>query len=171
MGILSGNPVKEPMHYGEVFQVFTYLQAAQSSKAYYQVLLNHAGDQDLKNLIEDILESKITTEINQTQEILKANGIALPPAPPERPHADLESIPVGARINDPEIAMIIQAGLAANLVVCSQAMGVSIREDIGLMFGQFHATTLIHAGKILRLSKEKGWLVPPPLHQRIPEYV
>ena len=29
MGILSGNPQNEPLHYGEVFDIWSYLLAAQ----------------------------------------------------------------------------------------------------------------------------------------------
>lgn len=43
-------------------------------------------------------------------------------------------------------------------------MGQAIREDIGLMFGQFHASKALFGAKLLRLNKEKAWLVPPPLH-------
>ncbi len=66
------------------------------------------------------------------------NGVALPPAPPERPVASIETIPPGARINDAEIAAKVSMDLAAGLVACSQAMGQSLREDVGMMFGQFH---------------------------------
>lgn len=43
-------------------------------------------------------------------------------------------------------------------------MGEAIREDIALMFGQFHIQKAALGAKALRLNKEKGWLVPPPLH-------
>lgn len=33
MGILSGNPQNEPMHYGEVFGIWSYLAAAQGTIA------------------------------------------------------------------------------------------------------------------------------------------
>lgn len=43
-------------------------------------------------------------------------------------------------------------------------MGEAIREDIAMMFGQFHVQKAALGAKALRLNKEKGWLVPPPLH-------
>lgn len=77
-------------------------------------------------------------EIEQVEKVLKANGIGLPPAPPERPTASLGSIPAGARFNDAEITASVAKDGGAGLVACSQIMGQSIREDIGAMFGQFH---------------------------------
>ncbi|WP_342589361.1 DUF3231 family protein [Virgibacillus natechei] len=44
-------------------------------------------------------------------------------------------------------------------------MGESIREDIIMMFGQFHTQCATLGGKFLQLNKDKGWLVHPPLHQ------
>jgi hypothetical protein len=32
------------------------------------------------------------------------------------------------------------------------------------MYGQFHAQKMALGAKVLRLNKEKGWLIPPPLH-------
>lgn len=81
----------------------------------------------------------------------------------------MEDIPAGAKFNDPEISAALSADLAAGLVGCSQAMGTSIREDIALMYGQFHASKALIGGKLLRLNKNKGWLVPPPLHVNYPE--
>ena len=103
------------------------------------------------------------------EKILKTNGVGLPPAPPERPVARIEDIPPGAKFNDPEISVALSVDLAAGLVACSQAMGTSTREDIALMYGQFHAAKALLGAKLLRLNKNKGWLVPPPLHVDYPE--
>jgi hypothetical protein len=43
-------------------------------------------------------------------------------------------------------------------------MGQSIREDIAAMFGQFHLSKATYGARLLRINKEKGWLIPPPLH-------
>ncbi len=48
-------------------------------------------------------------------------------------------------------------------------MGTSTREDIALMYGQFHAAKALTGAKLLRLNKNKGWLVSPPLHVDYPE--
>jgi len=42
--------------------------------------------------------------------------------------------------------------------------GQCIREDIALMYGQFHMKKAQYGAKLLRMNKEKGWLVPPPLN-------
>ena len=103
-------------------------------------------------------------EMTQIETILKDNGVALPPTPPERPNARIEDIPAGAKFMDQEIAAALSASIAAGLVACSQMIGQAIREDIAMMFGQFHTQKAALGGKVLRLNKEKGWLIPPPLH-------
>lgn len=170
MGILSGNPQNEPMHYGEVFGVWSYLSVAKGLFVGYQTFINHTGDKDLKSFLEDITRN-MKPEMDQIESLLKANGIAPPPTPPERPVASLESIPIGARFNDPEIAARVASDLAAGLVACSQIIGQCIREDIAMVFTQSHNAKAQAAARLLRISKEKGWLVPPPLHLQTPELV
>jgi hypothetical protein len=164
MGILSGNPTDEPMHYGEVFGVWSALSVAKASHAAYQVYYNHTGDADLKKLIDQIIKNNILPCIEELETLLKKNEVGLPPTPPERPNAKLEEIPAGARISDPEVAMSISKDLAQGLVADSTMIGQCIREDIALLFTQHHAKKVQYGGKILQLNKEKGWLIPPPLH-------
>lgn len=166
MGILSGNPQNEPLHYGEVFDIWSYLLAAQGAVAGHQVFMNHTGDEDLKKFLQNLIENDMTSEIEELKALLKVNGVALPPAPPERPVASIEDIPPGARINDAEIAAAVATSLAAGLVTCSQVMGKCLREDVGMLFGQFHLKKAQAGVTLLRLSKKKGWVVPPPLHVR-----
>jgi hypothetical protein len=163
MGILSGNPKEEPLHYGEVFDIWSSQLVGNGKIAGYQTMLNHAGDDDLKKLLVEVIEIS-QQEKKQVEELLKENGIGLPPVAPEPPEACLEDIPVGARIPDPAIAATLSADIAAGLVLCSQAIGKSIREDVALMYAQFHNQKVALGGKVLRLNKEKGWLIPPPLH-------
>ncbi|WP_163580940.1 DUF3231 family protein [Gracilibacillus saliphilus] len=167
MGILSGDPKKQPLHYGEISSIWAYLLAAKGNYAAYQTYLNHCGDQDLKKELDDGI-SLIKQESERIEEILKVNGIALPPSAPERSYATLEDIPVGARFNDAEISAAISANIAKCLVACSTIIGQSTREDIAMLFGQFHMNQAQAGAKMLRLNKEKGWLVTPPLHTNIP---
>lgn len=167
MGILSGNPQDEPLHYGEVFSTWTYLSTNYGLIDGYRAFINHAGDEDLKKLIDEAIQAMQNVN-HQLEELLKANGVGLPPAPPDRPSAKLDEIPVGARFTDPQISATISLDAAKGLVACSQVIGASIREDIALMFSQFHIAKVQFGGKMLKLNKNKGWLIPPPLHSDRP---
>ncbi len=163
MGILSGDQQKEPMHYGEVFATWGYLTTSKAKVSAYQTFYNHAGDGDLRKLIESCVQ-QAQKENTEVESLLKENGVMLPPTPPERPNADLEAIPAGARFNDMEIAAALSADFATGLIACSQIIGQCTREDIATMFAQFHNQKLQIGASILKLNKEKGWLILPPLH-------
>jgi len=167
MGKMDGNPKEEPMHYGEVFAAWTYLMQEKGMIASYQTMVNHTGDEDLKSLLEETIKMG-KSEAKEVEALMKENGVALPAAPPERPEANLEDIPAGARVMDEEIAAMLSMNTAKGLVACSTIMGECIREDIGLMFGRFHMEKSKIGLKALRLNKEKGWLVNPPLHLHTP---
>ncbi|WP_067837516.1 DUF3231 family protein [Amphibacillus sediminis] len=163
MGILNGNPQDEPLHYGEVFSAWNYVMAANGAIGKYQMLINHVGDDDLKQLLQETIEQS-QAEVKQVETVLRDNGVGLPPETPEPPKADLNSIPTGARFQDPAVSAATAAEVAAGLVTCSTIIGQSIREDIAMMFGQFHTDKAALGAKYLKLNKEKGWLIPPPLH-------
>lgn len=164
MGILSGNPQHEPLHYGEVFGLWSTLSVAKAALDGYQVYINHTGDQELKAFLKQVIESSIKPSIKEIEEVLLHNDIAVPPTPAERPEADLEQIPAGARFQDAQIAYMVAADIAAGVVASSQGMSQSIREDIGLMYGQMGAKKAKDGALLLLMMKDKGWLVPPPLH-------
>ena len=163
MGILSGNPKDEPLHYGEVSAIWAASLAAKGMIAGYSTLLNHAGDKDLKKLIEEAITVE-RAEVTAFNQVLKENGVGLPPAPPERPNANIDDIPVGARFQDPEIAASISRDIGVALTAASAAMAQCIREDIGAMFAQCSVAKVKLGNEFLQLNKEKGWLVVPPLH-------
>ncbi|MCQ6559986.1 DUF3231 family protein [Paenibacillus mendelii] len=170
MGILSGNPKDEPMHYGEVFNVWQASTVAKGAVSCYQAYLNHSGDKDLKKVLDALID-QAKLEIKELDTLLTNNGIAPAPVMPERPPVKLEDIPAGARFSDPEIAAKIACDTSVGLVACSQAMGQSIREDIGALFAKYHLTKTALGVRILEMVKEKGWLIPPPLQLKRPEPV
>lgn len=170
MGILSGNAKDEPMHYGEISSVWMASTAAKGIVSYYQAYLNHAGDKDLKKALDDLID-QAKLEIKECDTLLTDNGIAPAPTMPERPPVKLEDIPAGARFTDPEIVVAISADTSVGLVTCSQIMGQAVREDIGALFAKYHLTKAAFGLRLLHMSKEKGWLVPPPLQIQRPELV
>lgn len=164
MGTLNRNPKNEPLHAGEIYHLWSYLRGTKEYLVTIQVLNNHSGDEDLKAFLDDVTENSFTHEETQVESLLKETGIRLPPAPPDRPNVELGDIPAGARFNDPEIAAQIQKELFLGRMLCSHMMGVAIREDIAEMFGDFHTQKADYENKLLKIIKEKGWIVTPPLN-------
>jgi len=162
MGILSGDAKDQPMHYGEVIGCWAFIGANNGLVSAYEAFINHAGDKDLIGFLEDSVKM-MRSEATEVGKVLIANGIALPPTLPERPKANVDDIPVGARFMDAEISGAVSINVGQGLVSCSQVMGQCLREDIAVMFGKFHMERAKLGGKLLSMNKEKGWIIPPPL--------
>jgi hypothetical protein len=170
MGILDGNPKNEPMHYGEIHGVWHFSFKETLSLSAYESFKYHAGDKDLKEIIDDAIKSS-RHQIEECNTLLNHNGVTPPPMLPKKPEAKQEQIPIGARFTDQEIAATLALDTATGQVKCSTIMGMAIREDIGALFMKYHTAKAALGLRILRLSKEKGWLIPPPLQIKTPEMV
>jgi hypothetical protein len=170
MGILSGNQKDEPLHYGEIYDLWQFSMTAKGCVSANRAYQYHAGDKDLKKILGDII-NQAELEISECDTILINNGIVPSPVLPERPETKLEDIPVGVKFSDQEIASMVGADTSLSLMACSQIMSKATREDIGALFAKYHATKAAIGLKILKISKEKGWLIPPPLQIKRPELV
>ena len=162
--MLGGNPKEQHLHYGEAYEVWKFLMAMKGAEVAYRMYSSHAGDKDLQKFLRDITENLLRPAISDTEKTLKAENIEFPPYPPERPEVEGESIPAGVRLKDNEIALAVSAEIAAGLIACSMIIGMSIREDIGMMFNKLHMKKVQYGGMMLKMMKDKGWLVVPPLH-------
>lgn len=155
---------EEPFHSGEVFHLWNFLYLTKNNIVFHQVLINHRGDPDLKKWLEDRLENVLIEEEKQVEGILKETGIRLPPAPPDRPNVELQDIPAGARMNDTEIASISQKECLSEKILCSYIMSICHQENITEMFEEFHVLNSEFEKRLLKLVKDKGWLVLPPIN-------
>lgn len=170
MGIMDGNQKEEPMHYGEIYNVWQFSTTAKGIVSCFEMYMNHAGDGDLKKLLQEGI-NLAKQEITECDSLLTNNGITPSATLPARPNVNLDDIPDGARLTDVEIAVHLAADISAGMVACSGIMGISLREDIAAMFLKFHTSKATLGEKVLRMSKSKGWIVPPPLQTKTPEPV
>jgi len=56
MGILDGNPKDEPLHYGEIMNLWTASMTGKGMISSLEAYRNHAGDHDLIKLLGEMLE-------------------------------------------------------------------------------------------------------------------
>ena len=164
MGVMDGNPKVEPLHYGEVTGLWSYVAANNGLISGYEISVNHTGDEDLKKILQDAIEM-MKRHNKEVEEILKNNGITPPPSLPGVPKANLEDIPAGARYVDTQISATVSVNVGQGLVACSMVMGQCTREDIAKSFAKYHMDWAMIGYKLLKLNKEKGWIAHPPLHK------
>ena len=88
MGILSGNPMKGPLHSWEVTGIWAYVMSTNGLMRLYETFSNHVGDEDLKQELQSMLQTT-EQEVDELTKVLKQNGIGLPPTTPERPVAPI----------------------------------------------------------------------------------
>ncbi|MHA6260116.1 DUF3231 family protein [Sporosarcina sp. CAU 1771] len=159
---MDGNSKKDPLHYGEVIGSWSFIGANNGLISAYEAFVNHAEDKDLIKLLGEAIQI-MESEKKEIEKVLKDNGITPPPSLPGRPKANAEEIPAGARFMDPEISAAVSINVGQGLVSCSMMMGQCLREDIAMMFGKYHVERALFGLKLLRLNKDKGWIIPPPL--------
>lgn len=168
MGILDGNAKKEPLHHGEVYHIWTFSTLAKGSISFYQAYNNHAGDKELRKMLDKLID-QAQDESQRLDKVLIESGIVPPPAMPDRPKVHCEDIPPGARLTDMEIAADLGVDLSISLATCSTIMSISLRKDISAMFSAFHIARAALGAQVLELTKDKGWLITPPLQLREPQ--
>ncbi len=88
MGILSGNPMKGPLHSGKVTGIWAYVMSTNGLMRLYETFSNYVGDEDLKQELQSMLQT-MEQEVDELTKVLKQNGIGLPPTTPERPVAPI----------------------------------------------------------------------------------
>lgn len=161
-----GELEEEPLNHGEVFAIWRYLTFVNGALIEYQTFLNHVGDKDLKAYLDEITSGPIRYLIREFEAILKAKGIALPPAPPEKPFTSFDTIPEGARVGDREIVAAIFRNISFALMILSQVIPLCTHEDLKNVFSEIFIMMKNYDAIILKMRKDKGWLLQPPLHYK-----
>ncbi|MCX7922104.1 MAG: DUF3231 family protein [Clostridia bacterium] len=164
----NGELKEQPLNFGEVFSIWRYLVFVNGALVEYQTYLNHVGDKDLKAYLNEITSGPIRYLIQEFEGILKTNGVALPAAPPEKPLCAMESIPEGARVSDKEIISAIFRNISFALMILSQIIPLCTHEDLKQVFSELFKLMKNYEELVLKMRKDKGWLLQPPLHYNNP---
>lgn len=157
------NEPKSRPHIGEVMGCWLYYTAIAEEIPALEASLNTTVDDELINLLK---KSKKLAE--HQMNILKAfmieEGIPLPPVSEPKPKSDPNSVPLGVKVTDNEIANFISAKVATNIIMCSTNMSQCIRNDIGLMWARFHSEKMVFGMELKTAMRKRGWIKVPPYY-------
>lgn len=155
---------KIPLHVGEVMNVWAYYTFLDEAKRYSVLAMNHTSDNELAHLLEDIIYGLEDVQISKIKEYMKTNGIPLPDTSAQKSISDPTEIPQGAKMTDVEIANAVALKIASAIVFLSRGIAESVRDDVAMMFTEFHAQKLGYAMKTKKMMVKRGWLKSPPFY-------
>lgn len=142
---------------------WTYLAFIQDIINYVNVGLNTTTDKELKELFQEALRITQSHE-KQMKEFMGNEGIPLPDGPQMKPKSDPDTIPMGAKFTDKELANAIAINVASAALICANSAIQSVRNDIGLMFFKFQADKMMFGTPVKTLMERRGWLKKPPFY-------
>lgn len=157
------NEAKPRPHIGEAMGCWLYFTALSEEVPVLEASLNTTTDTELLSLIN---KSKKLGEhqMNTLKAFMIEEGIPLSPSAESKPKSDPNSVPLGTKMTDEEIANFISAKIATNIIMCSTNMSQSIRSDIGVMWARFHAEKMVFGFELKTAMRKRGWIKVPPYY-------
>ncbi|WP_163536578.1 DUF3231 family protein [Gracilibacillus sp. YIM 98692] len=157
------NEPKSRVHIGEATGCWLYYTALSEEIPVLESALNTTTDDVLIDLLKE--GKKLATNQQQAlQSFMLKEGIPLSDTNEHKPISDPNDIPLGVKPTDSEIANLISAKVASNIVMCSTNISQSIRSDIGLMWIRFHSEKAIYGIDVKTKMREHGWIKVPPYY-------
>ncbi|RCW46597.1 DUF3231 family protein [Paenibacillus prosopidis] len=154
---------KGPLHVGEVMSCWIYLGGLEEAKILVEAGLNTTIDDQLKHALEEDQKLGGAQRKRLTQFMLN-EGITLPPSSESKPFSAPNSIPLGVKQTDDELANGLSLKIVSLIITAATASSQSVRDDVGMMFAQFQAEKMILGANIKNMMRERGWLKIPPYY-------
>jgi len=155
---------KTPLHIGEAMGCWIFLALAGETQVQTEAGINSTMDPELRKALQEAV-NMFKSEKKRIVEFMRAEGIPLPPISESKPISDPNSVPLGVKLTDNELANSLKKKISMAITNCSEAASQSLRSDVSLMWAEFlqeHITFLITFKSLMR---KRGWLkVPPPYH-------
>ena len=158
----SAQQPSTPPHVGEAFNLWTYYVSVQESRVLAVMMLNHTNDNELKEMIEQFVADLLAPQIKQLSDLLRNEGIDMPPGTGDKPKANEQHIPPGAKMTDMEIANMLIVKVNGLLMFCFMGLFSALRDDLAATFFKFQGDVLTHAYMLKKLMQKRGWLITPP---------
>ncbi|WP_169797568.1 DUF3231 family protein [Neobacillus fumarioli] len=154
---------KTPLHIGEAMTCWVFLALIAETQVQTEVGINSTTDPELRKALQEAV-NMFQTEKERISCFMRSEGIPLPPLSESKPISDLNSVPLGVKLTDNELANSLKKKLTMAMGNCAEAAAHSIRSDVSLIWAEFlqeHITFLLTFKSLMR---KRGWLKVPPLY-------
>lgn len=160
---LVDNEDKNPLHIGEVTHFWLLLTLIEEGLGLYQLALNTTKDEQLIHALVNGKQS--SKEVSERLRAFFINeGVTLPPTSEAKPKSDPDSVPLGVKYTDEELANLVSAKIAAEITVIGQGLAVCVRNDACEMFFRIQVELFKYGSSFKKMMRDRGWLKIPPYY-------
>ncbi|MFC5449800.1 DUF3231 family protein [Paenibacillus aestuarii] len=156
---------KPPLNVGEVMNLWFYLTATEQTMRGEQVSFNIVQDEELRDKLQVVINDVHRPIFLELTEFLKAEGVPLPEASPDKPIGDFRSGPEGSKLSDEEVANLLSFNIVLGINYACRGMTESVRPDVAAMFARFQMKKLTFSLLLKDMMMKKGWLKAPPYYR------
>ncbi|WP_058309048.1 DUF3231 family protein [Gracilibacillus massiliensis] len=154
---------KNPLHVGEVMNLWTYLTLLEEANRFAEIGLNTTSDDELREAIKHSWDD-CDKQAKKIKELFREEGISLPPTTEPKTNSDPKDIPLGVKLTDDEIANGVVMKLTTAISICGVGLSQSLRTDIGAMWYDFLKTRVKFSAYYMPIMRKRGWIKVPPYY-------
>ncbi|WP_059103241.1 DUF3231 family protein [Shouchella shacheensis] len=157
------NEPKNPPHIGEAYGCWLYFSTLAEELPILETALNTTMDDELIQLTEEAKKLG-ESQLKRVETFMLKEGIPLSRSSEHKPPSDPNSVPLGVKTTDYEIANVISVKVATNITMCATNLSQSIRSDIGLMWTELQSEKAMYGMKLKTAMRKRGWIKVPPYY-------
>lgn len=154
---------KTPLHIGEAMGCWKFLALVGETHVQTEAGMNSTTDSELRKALREAV-NMLKSEKERVSAFMQSEGIPLPPLSESKPISDPNSVPLGVKLTDNELANSLKKKISMAITNCSETAAQSIRSDVSLMWAEFMQENITFLTTFKSLMRKRGWLKVPPLY-------
>lgn len=154
---------KSPLHVGEAMSCWTYLALVAETQVQTEVGINSTTDPDLRNALHEAVKM-LKSQKERLSEFMRLEGVPSPPLSESKPFSDPDSVPLGVKLTDIELANSLKKKVSMAILNSSTTASQTLRTDVGLMWVEFLQELITFLTTFKSIMRRRGWLKVPPLY-------
>lgn len=155
---------KTPLHIGEAMGCWIFLALVGETQVQTEAGINSTNDPELRKALKEAA-NMFKSEKERISAFMRSEGIPLPPLSESKPISDPNSVPLGVKLTDIELANSLKKKISMAISKCSESAAQSIRNDVSLIWAEFLQEHITFLTTFKSLMRKRGWLkIPPPYY-------
>ena len=154
---------KSPLHLGEAMSCWTYLTLAAETQVQTEVGINSTTDPELRKALHEAV-TMFKTQKERLTKFMRSEGVPSSPLSESKPNSDPNSVPLGVKLTDIELANSLKKKVGMAISNCATSASQSLRSDVSLIWAEFLQELITFLTTFKSLMRKRGWLKVPPLY-------